>query len=59
MSSYDADPKVVRHAFEYRFEQIKLSRMQREFPHLLPKEQQAPFFSIQLGTNERTECRCG
>ena len=43
MAGYDADPEVVRRAFEHRFEQIKLSRMQREFPHLLPKEQRAPF----------------
>lgn len=43
MAGYNADPEVVRRAFEHRFEQIKLSRLQKEFPWLLPKEQRAPF----------------
>ena len=43
MAGYKADPEVVRRAFEHRFEQIKLSRLQKEFPWLLPKEQRAPF----------------
>ena len=43
MAGYKADPEIVRRAFEHRFEQIKLSRLQKEFPWLLPKEQRAPF----------------
>jgi len=43
MAGYNADPEVVRRAFEHRFEQIKLSRLQKEFPWLLPKEERAPF----------------
>jgi len=43
MAGYPADPEVVRRAFEHRFEQIKLSRLQREFPRMLPQEQRAPF----------------
>jgi hypothetical protein len=43
MAGYKADPEVVRRAFEHRFEQIKLSRLQKEFPWLLPKEERAPF----------------
>lgn len=44
MSRYDADPEIVRRAFERRFEQIKLSRLQKEYPHMLPPDQRAPFF---------------
>ena len=43
MAGYNADPEVVRRAFEHRFEQIKLSRLQKEFPHALPTELRAPF----------------
>ena len=43
MAGYKADPEIVRRAFEHRFEQIKLSRLQKELPWLLPKEQRAPF----------------
>ena len=43
MSRYRAEPEVVRQAFDRRFEQIKLSRLQREFPHLLAPEERAPF----------------
>jgi len=43
MAGYKADPEIVRRAFEHRFEQIKLSRLQKEFPWLLPKEERAPF----------------
>ena len=37
------DPKLAAVAFEERFEEIKLSRLQRNFPRLLPKSQRAPF----------------
>ena len=37
------DPELAAEAFEQRFEEIKLYRLQKEFPHLLPKEQRAPF----------------
>jgi hypothetical protein len=37
------DPELAAMAFEERFEEIKLSRLQREFPQLLPQEQRAPF----------------
>ncbi len=37
------DPEILSRAFEQRFEQIKLYRLQREFPHLLPRDQRAPF----------------
>jgi hypothetical protein len=37
------DPKLAAMAFEERFEEIKLYRLQREFPQLLPQEQRAPF----------------
>lgn len=43
LADHDVDLEVVRRAFDYRFEQIKLSRLQREFPRLLPDEQRAPF----------------
>ena len=43
MADYEADPEVVRRAFEHRFEQIKLSRLQKDFAWMLPKEQRAPF----------------
>ena len=37
------DPEIAATAFEERFEEIKLHRMQKKYPHLLPKEQRAPF----------------
>ena len=37
------DPEIASRAFEQRFEEIKLYRLQREFPHLLPPEQRAQF----------------
>ena len=37
------DLDLARRAFQKRFEEIKLYRMRREFPHLLSKEQRAPF----------------
>ncbi len=37
------DPQLTAQAFDERFEEIRLYRLQREFPHLLPKEQRAPF----------------
>lgn len=43
MARYHADPEVVRHAFDRRFEQIKRTRLQREFPHLLAVDERAPF----------------
>ncbi len=43
MAGYEADPEVLRRAFEHRFEQIKLSRLQKEFPRVLPTELRAPF----------------
>jgi hypothetical protein len=42
-ASLGVDPDILARAFEQRFEQIKLYRLQREFPHLLPQEQRAPF----------------
>jgi len=37
------DSELARKAFIRRFEEIKLYRLRREFPHLLPREQRAPF----------------
>jgi hypothetical protein len=37
------DPELAATAFDERFEEIKLSRLQKKFPHLLPPEQRAPF----------------
>ena len=37
------DGERAEEAFEQRFEEIKRYRLQREFPHLLPREQRAPF----------------
>ncbi len=37
------DPELTAKAFDERFEEIKLYRLQRGFPQLLPKEQRAPF----------------
>lgn len=38
-----ADRRVVRRAFERRFDQINLSRLQQRFPFVLPEEKRAPF----------------
>lgn len=37
------NPDLARKAFNRRFEEIRLYRMRREFPHLLEPEQRAPF----------------
>jgi hypothetical protein len=37
------DRELALEAFEQRFEEIKLYRLQREFPHLLPRERRASF----------------
>ncbi|MEJ2370562.1 MAG: putative Na+/H+ antiporter [Gemmatimonadales bacterium] len=39
----DAEPEVVQRAFERRYQQIKLARFREDYPHVLPKEQRAPF----------------
>jgi hypothetical protein len=43
LAALNVDPALAERAFEERFEEIKLYRFQREFPHLLPSEQRAPF----------------
>jgi hypothetical protein len=47
------DRELALEAFEQRFEEIKLYRLQREFPHLLPRERRAPFQDP--GWNERED----
>ena len=37
------DPDLASRAFKRRFDEIRLYRMRREFPHLLPHAQRAPF----------------
>jgi hypothetical protein len=37
------DRELALEAFDQRFEEIKLYRLQREFPNLLPPERRAPF----------------
>jgi hypothetical protein len=37
------DPKLIREAFDKRFEEVKLGRMQRYLPRLLPEEERPPF----------------
>jgi hypothetical protein len=37
------DPDLASRAFQRRFDEIRLYRMRREFPHLLPQTQRAPF----------------
>ncbi len=37
------NPELAHKAFTRRFEEIRLYRMRREFPHLLAPEQRAPF----------------
>jgi hypothetical protein len=39
----DADAELIREAFEKRFEEIKLKRMRRDLPALLPEEERPPF----------------
>ncbi|MFB3101018.1 MAG: putative Na+/H+ antiporter [Gammaproteobacteria bacterium] len=39
----ELDERLATEAFNERFNEIKLYRMQREFPHLLPQSQRAPF----------------
>ncbi|MCP4338400.1 MAG: hypothetical protein GY799_05805 [Desulfobulbaceae bacterium] len=39
----DIDPDLAKRAFKRRFDEIRLYRMRREFPHLLPHAQRAPF----------------
>jgi hypothetical protein len=41
--SKDIDPALVREAFEQRFEEIKLMRMRKTFPRLLPEDQRPEF----------------
>jgi hypothetical protein len=43
LAEFEVDPDLAEQAFEERFEEIKLYRLQREFPHMLPLEQRAPF----------------
>jgi hypothetical protein len=43
LAALNVDPALAEQAFEERFEEIKLYRFQREFPHLLPPKQRAPF----------------
>ncbi|MGE5256328.1 MAG: putative Na+/H+ antiporter [Hyphomicrobiales bacterium] len=38
-----ADAELIREAFEKRFEEIKLKRMRRDLPRLLPEEERPPF----------------
>ncbi len=37
------DPELIREAFDKRFEEIRLLKLQRYLPGLLPEEQQPPF----------------
>jgi hypothetical protein len=41
--SKDIDPVLAREAFEQRFEEIKLMRMRKTFPRLLPEDQRPDF----------------
>jgi hypothetical protein len=43
LSGYDAEPEVIRRAFDRRYEQIKLARLQEQYPHMLPPDERAPF----------------
>jgi hypothetical protein len=42
-ANQNIDPELAHKAFIRRFEEIKLYRLRREFPHLLPREQRAHF----------------
>jgi hypothetical protein len=46
------DPELAHRAFNRRFEEIKLYRLRREFPHLLPREQRAPFIDPEWDRRE-------
>ncbi len=37
------DPELIHEAFEKRFEEIRLARMQRDVPGVLPESEQPPF----------------
>ncbi len=43
MARSGIDRELATSAFRQRFEEVRLYRFQRELPHLLPKEQRAPF----------------
>jgi len=43
ISETGIDMELAKKAFAERFEEIKLSRLQREMPRVLPEEQRAPF----------------
>lgn len=46
------DPELAHKAFIRRFEEIKLYRLRREFPHLLPREQRASFIDPEWDRRE-------
>jgi len=48
----DIDPELAHRAFNRRFEEIKLYRLRREFPHLLPREKRAPFIDPEWDRRE-------
>ena len=43
ISKTDVDRELAKRAFAERFAEVKLSRLQRELPKVLPKDQRAPF----------------
>jgi hypothetical protein len=43
LSETDVDRDLAKRAFAERFAEVKLSRLQRELPKALPKDQRAPF----------------
>jgi len=43
ISGTDVDLELAKRAFAERFAEVKLSRLQREVPKVLPKEKRAPF----------------
>jgi len=46
------DPELAHRAFIRRFEEIKLYRLRRQFPHLLPREKRAPFIDPEWDRRE-------
>ncbi len=48
----DIDLDLARKAFHKRFEEVRLYRMRREFPHLLSQEERAPFVDPEWNTRE-------
>jgi len=46
------DSELAHKAFIRRFEEIKLYRLRREFPHLLPRKQRAPFIDPEWDRRE-------